>query len=148
MTVRPFSISAFLCLGAALLLWGIYAFTHGYWALVISIVFGWLGVIHALNSIAYLFPKIVARGIHWAHAMTYEVLALACVACSRLARLHPSHQLPAGSAKGRPILLIHGYVNNGSVWIYQKKQLKKAGFGPIYTMDLGYPFHSIVDYAE
>ena len=47
-----------------------------------------------------------------------------------------------------PILLIHGYLNSNLVWLYFGKQLKNRGFGPIYTINLGWPFGSIENYAQ
>lgn len=47
-----------------------------------------------------------------------------------------------------PILMVHGYVNFSSVWIYHRVRLWKMGYGPIYTINLGYPFHSIESYAK
>lgn len=52
--------------------------------------------------------------------------------------------------KGRtctPILLVHGYMHSSAAWIYISKRLAKAGFGPIFSLNLGSPFHSIEEYA-
>jgi pimeloyl-ACP methyl ester carboxylesterase len=47
-----------------------------------------------------------------------------------------------------PILLVHGYLNAGFVWQFQKKRLERDfGHLPIYLIDLGHPFQSIHDYA-
>jgi poly(3-hydroxyalkanoate) synthetase len=43
---------------------------------------------------------------------------------------------------------VHGYLNGGFVWGFHKNRLIANGMGPIYTIDLGYPFHSIHTYAE
>lgn len=48
----------------------------------------------------------------------------------------------------RPILLVHGYLHNGSAWLYQRKALQKAGFGSIFTLNLGSPHCSVEDYSE
>lgn len=53
-----------------------------------------------------------------------------------------------GILGGRPILMVHGYLHDSSAWIFLKRHLRRLGFGPIYTMNLGYPFHSICNYAE
>lgn len=47
-----------------------------------------------------------------------------------------------------PILLVHGYLHNSSAWLYLRRRLKTGGLGPIYTIDLGSPFHTIEEYAE
>lgn len=49
---------------------------------------------------------------------------------------------------GQPILLVHGYLHNSSAWLYMKRRLKAEGFGPLYTINLGSPLHSIEEYAE
>jgi pimeloyl-ACP methyl ester carboxylesterase len=65
----------------------------------------------------------------------------------RVFRFSKSFQKPVGNLEGRPILLIHGYCNDGSAWTYLKHQLAKEKIGPIYTIDLGFPFRSIREYA-
>jgi triacylglycerol esterase/lipase EstA (alpha/beta hydrolase family) len=39
-----------------------------------------------------------------------------------------------------PILLVHGYLNSRFVWNFHGKRLQKLGFGPVYTVNLGWPF--------
>jgi pimeloyl-ACP methyl ester carboxylesterase len=51
--------------------------------------------------------------------------------------------------KGKtPVLLIHGYLHNHTAWLYHRYRLKNANIGPIYTINLGSPLHSIEDYAQ
>jgi triacylglycerol lipase len=80
----------------------------------------------------------------WIYASFVEIFALLGVV---ILRLLPVRNQPKNHG-GRPILLIHGYVNHGSVWFFQKRNLEKLGFGPIYTINLGNPFHSIKRCAE
>lgn len=96
----------------------------------------WLGAIKLLNAVAPKFP--FARPIHWLYAMTFEALAL-CAANG--GRFIPVRKNTTG--QGQPILLVHGYINNDSVWRFQKKRLEALGMGPIYTIKLGNPFKSI-----
>ncbi len=103
--------------------------------------FAWIGGIKLFNTALSGVP--FARLIHWLHAMTFEFFALVGVA---LLRLIPIKGIAKGN--GRPILLIHGYMNHSSVWFLFKKRLESFGFGPVYTMNLGHPFHSIEAYAE
>ena len=55
---------------------------------------------------------------------------------------------PVGASSGTPILLVHGYLHCGSVWAYFRQRLTKAGFGPIYTINLTPALGSIPDYAQ
>lgn len=48
----------------------------------------------------------------------------------------------------KAIFLVHGYLNNSNIWCYFGKYLSKKGLGPIYTINLGGPFHSIEEYAK
>lgn len=107
------------------------------------LIFIWFGTIFLLNLWACLLPVPLARAIHWTHAMTFECLALLGVV---ILRFIPERKKIFG--KGKPILLVHGYINHGSVWSFQKKWLIKRGLGPIYTINLRNPFHSIQDHAE
>lgn len=131
---------------------GIYLFSrpalHSTVLLCASILLGWLGLIQLLNDIARHFPPFLARCVHWVHAMTFESFAVFGILLSHATRLFSStNRRSSETCHGRPILLVHGYFNDSTVWIYQKKQLEESGIGPIYTIDLGYPFRSIIDYA-
>lgn len=53
-----------------------------------------------------------------------------------------------GTEGQRPILLIHGYLSHGSHWRYHRYRLRCAGLGPVYTINLGHPFHTIEEYTE
>lgn len=66
-----------------------------------------------------------------------------------LGRLLPQAGALKTTAGGKgPILLVHGYVNTAWVWVFIKPRLAKAGFGPIYSINLGFPFYSIRTYAK
>jgi triacylglycerol esterase/lipase EstA (alpha/beta hydrolase family) len=100
-----------------------------------------------LNRLADYIPSILGRVIHWIHALVFEAFAVLAVFL-----LHPLKYLIScklnSAASGRPILLVHGYLHDYSAWVYQSYQLKAAGFGPIYMLNLGHPFRSIRSYAE
>ncbi|MBX7065663.1 MAG: alpha/beta fold hydrolase [Parachlamydiales bacterium] len=101
----------------------------------------WMAGIKLINPFASKLP--FPRLIHWAHALTFELLALIGVAFLRFV---PTKEKIQGN--GRPILLVHGYMNHSSVWVLFKKQMEMLGFGPIYMINLGHPFRSIRTYAE
>jgi predicted alpha/beta hydrolase family esterase len=51
--------------------------------------------------------------------------------------------------EGLPILLVHGYLQNQSDWLWFKARLLKTpNIGPIYSLNLYSPFDSIAKYAE
>lgn len=77
----------------------------------------------------------------WIKAILGESVSFTLVTLSRFFKVRKS------GGVGRPILLVHGYINFSSVWLIQKRWLEKAGFGPIYAIDLGHPFHTIEQYA-
>jgi pimeloyl-ACP methyl ester carboxylesterase len=52
-----------------------------------------------------------------------------------------------GASEKTPILMVHGFLHNRSAWVFQKKFLERH-VGPIYTVNLGSPLHSIEQYAE
>lgn len=101
----------------------------------------WLGGVYLLNLIAPRLP--FSHAIRWSYAMTLELLALLGVL---LMRFIPANEVVRG--QGKPILLVHGYMNHGSVWRFPKKRLETLGLGPIYTIHLGHPFRSIRHYAQ
>ncbi|OGN60238.1 MAG: hypothetical protein A3D96_05340 [Chlamydiae bacterium RIFCSPHIGHO2_12_FULL_44_59] len=103
--------------------------------------FAWIVGVKVLKFLAPHIPY--NRPIYWAHALTLECMAFFVVF---ILRFFPSKPLVLG--EGRPVLLVHGYMNHPNVWWFQKKWLKSLGFGPLYTISLGHPFQSIYRYAE
>lgn len=47
-----------------------------------------------------------------------------------------------------PIVLVHGYAQNQSDWFWFQYQLKQAGIGPVYTINLWNPMGSIETHAD
>lgn len=53
------------------------------------------------------------------------------------------------NSEGIPILLVHGYLQNQTDWLWFKHRLQSiAHIGPIYSLNLHAPFDSIAKYAE
>lgn len=115
-----------------------------YISMALAVVTGLLALIKIANSVSVKLPRPFAICIHWIHAMVFEVIALFVVPMLRIF----TATMPSGSKEGRPILLVHGYCNDGTVWLYMRRYLAKEQLGPIYTIDLGHPFRSIRDYAK
>ncbi|MDE3046189.1 MAG: alpha/beta fold hydrolase [Verrucomicrobiota bacterium] len=111
----------------------------------LSTLLGSLAFLKLINTLSHSLPRSVARIIHWIHAMVFEVFSLLFIFSLRFF-FKPKD--PIGNPNGRPILLVHGYCNSGSVWIYQRYKLAQAGLGPIYTISLGHPFRPIHEYAQ
>jgi pimeloyl-ACP methyl ester carboxylesterase len=109
---------------------------------------GALAFLLILNRIASNFPPSLAKWVHWIHAIALECLALTIVFCCKIFVYSFAKRKAAGSTQGRPILLVHGYINNSVVWLFHRHLLKAAGLGPIYAVDLGHPFRSIREYAQ
>ena len=84
----------------------------------------------------------------WLYALVFEVVPVTVTFFLRPIGYLTNQELFVGAAKGRPILLIHGYLHDSSAWLLFKRRLSRWGFGPIYTINLGYPFRSICDYAN
>lgn len=85
----------------------------------------------------------ISRLLQWFYAMFFEIFALLAVI---ILRLIPTKHKTSGN--GRPILLVHGYLNQATVWQVFKKRLEATGLGPVYAISLGYPFRSLKTYAE
>jgi len=85
--------------------------------------------------------------LHRCFAFAMEINSLVTAALLfPLTWLNQYHR-PPGALKGRPILMVNGYLSYGSTWDYQRKELAKKGLGPIYTMNVG-SGKSITSYAE
>ncbi len=113
--------------------------------LFIALILAFLGFLKLLNYLASKREGIVFSLIHWIHAITFEIFGI-CLSGICRASAYFGKQKVEGS--GQPILMVHGYLHNGSAWIYQKRQLAKLGKGPIYTFNLKRPFASIEDHAR
>ncbi len=104
-----------------------------------------LGLVKLLNRFANSFPTPFKQIVFWLHAMAFESLAVLFFFLLKIC--HWGKAKTSGS-QGRPILLIHGYLQNGSNWIFFKPMLTNRNFGPIYTIDLKPHFGSIQEHAE
>jgi len=107
-----------------------------------------LGVVKISNRFACLLPESLRQIVHWIHSMVFEALAVLTTFCIRPLGWMSRHRATGCPEKGRPILLIHGYLHDASAWIYLKRSLCKKGFGPVYTLNLVHPFRSIGSYAK
>ncbi len=83
--------------------------------------------------------------MNWTRAIFLEVFAIVHAVA---ARLIPCPATTLRSGNGQPLLLVHGYCNNAWVWVFLKRKLARAGLGPIYLINLGYPFRSLHTYAQ
>ncbi len=117
--------------------------------LVLAMNFGSLGLLKVANSVAPVLPKFLQTSIHWIHALVFEWMALLFVIpWVHLVHLNRHYKHPLGTGLGKPILLVHGYCNDSSVWFFLRRKLAKAGLGPIYLVNLGSPFRSLDEYVE
>lgn len=107
-----------------------------------------LAGLQILNRAAFFFNSPLSRCVHWIHALSFELLGILAVIATFPIRYFWNDQRVSRSGNGKPILLVHGYLNNGSVWFIQKRWLEAAGLGPIYTINLWHPFCSIQQYAK
>lgn len=146
--------SALILLAGAVFAIGFYfAASHLYpeaaWLfLSLTAAFGFLGGVKILKSFGYLFPAPLYRTICWIHSIVFEAFAVAFSFLMRPFGYVGGVTGKCGLEKGRPILLIHGYLQNATNWVFLKRTLCRRGFGPIYTLNLAHPFRSIADYAE
>lgn len=127
-------------------------YVHSHWAsqgvFIIGFAAGGLSLLKILNGIASYFPRYIASLIHWVHAISFEIFSMAFLALPPIAYLKRKTFLPAGNPKGRPILLVHGYLYHEGVWVYLRQYLGLRGFGPIYAMNLGNPFRPMEEYGK
>lgn len=56
---------------------------------------------------------------------------------------NPKHE----ATNDQPIILIHGYLHNSSVWLWARYRLRSMGYGPIYVINLDWLHSSIQEHA-
>lgn len=82
---------------------------------------------------------------NWTRALTVEAMIIVMsLALRPFAFIKDRESLESG----RPILLIHGYLHNKSAWVYIRQHLRNEKIGPVFAINLGFPFHDILTYAE
>jgi triacylglycerol lipase len=83
--------------------------------------------------------------MNWLRAMLFEMVAIPTIILLQLIGFFwkPSF---SGRHSGTPVLLVHGYINTGAIWLYLKWKIRNLG--PIYTVDLKSPFNSIENHAK
>ena len=117
--------------------------------LTLSIIFGSLALIKLTCSVAASFPQPIRSFVLWTHAMVFEAFTFFFILpWIHFLRFTKNYDRPVGTSNGRPVLLIHGYCNDGTVWAYLRHKLAKNGLGPIYIIHLGNPFLSLQEYAN
>jgi triacylglycerol lipase len=87
------------------------------------------------------------KPMHLLHAAAMELNSAVASAALFPLTLFQNYHGPKGNLKGRPILLVNGYLSFGSTWQYQRQRLIEAGLGPVYTMNIG-SGRSIITYAK
>lgn len=105
----------------------------------------WSATIVVANRVAD--GTYLEKPIHRLHAVAMEVNSGVAAAALFPLTLLKSYHGPQGDFNGQPILMVNGYLSFGSTWHYQRQRLIKAGFGPIYTTNVG-SGKSIKTYAE
>lgn len=110
---------------------------------------GWLlctfGIMLA-NHLARGSQTLWAKNIRQIHAAVVDINCSFASFFLFPAAFFSSYHGAQGNLKGRPILMLNGYLGAGSTWHYLRGQLSEAGFGPVYTMNIG-SFESIGEYA-
>ncbi len=109
-------------------------------------VFLTLAGLKIVNQFADMSDGFLSRFIHWIHALVFEAFALVIMWCCR--PFGYLWKLQSRSGKGKPILLVHGYLHDSSAWIYHRWKLSSQGFGPIYMINLKHPFLPLAKYVQ
>lgn len=94
------------------------------------------------------FPNQLIRTLQWVRAIVLDFFFFFLIVFLRVISLFPFKKKMPASSSQCPILLVHGYLDADFVWFFHKRFLRKRGFGPIYTINLGSPFASIDVFVE
>ncbi len=91
-------------------------------------------------------PGFLQTPLQWFRTLVLEVVALLyCCAVYWI----DGEIIPQEKRKGRPILLLQGYMMvSSSCWWWMRHRLRQEGLGPVYTVDFKNPFGSIEDFAK
>jgi len=79
----------------------------------------------------------IGKPIRLLYAIVMETNANAISTALFPLTLFSRYHAPRSNLKGRPILMVNGYLGFAANWHYQRNELEKAGLGPIYTINMG-----------
>ncbi len=116
----------------------------------LTLVSGWLffsSVFKFLSAYAKKSDGLATKIMRHLDSFASDINTAVTLAAITALSAYKTFHLPIGYPNGRPILMINGYLGSSSNWFYQRSQLADAGFGPIYTANIG-SFESIETYAR
>jgi len=85
----------------------------------------------------------------WSYIKEFAAVILAAIIYpfASIAVAYNPKKLPPDCKK--VTILVHGFLHNSTAWLYLKQRFAKhPELGPIFTINLGHPFHSIETYTE
>lgn len=88
-----------------------------------------------------------ANALHLIRALVLEIIDFNLAVLAMMTSTPPMNPLP-GRVIRRPVMLIHGFVCNHSVWRQWLGCLEDRGFGPVRVVDLEPPFADIEHHAS
>jgi len=113
---------------------------------LLAIILSALSLGFFLKNTVFIFPKRSRRYVVTVYVILLESLGLFLIyLISFYSFFIKSYNT---NMKKTPILLVHGYVNFSSVWLFHALRLKRKGYGPIFLINLGFPFSSIETYTS
>lgn len=86
--------------------------------------------------------------VSYAKSITFELISFIVFTLTSPINVTYFDPKPQKARGNSPILLVHGYLHNSASWLYFLYHLRNSDVGPVYTINLGSPFHSIEEYAE
>lgn len=92
--------------------------------------------------------KNVSLFFSWAQALITDFFALLLVIFLHCFSFFYTPKKHLEKQDGRPILLVHGYCNTSSVWIYIQWKLIQSRIGPVFVLNLRHPFDSIRKHVQ
>lgn len=98
-----------------------------------------------------LLPEPLRSAAHYLWGSAVELVAVAASALlypSAAIDLDPKELPPPVNGKQRVTIMVHGFLHNKSGWEYMKHTFKANDMGPVFTVNLGHPLHSIEDFEK
>lgn len=116
--------------------------------LISSIALGIILLKEFAPKLISLLPEKAQKIAHWVLGSINElgaVLLSAAIYPFAAINFDPK-ELPPETKK--VTILVHGFLHNSSGWFYLRHRLNEENLGPVFTVNLGSPFHSIEEYSE
>lgn len=125
---------------------------------ILELLFCVILIVCFVISVAFLAPKTFRSVYSYFSGILQKIVNIICAIVSEffiiigVLILYPFRLSDPEKAlidqSVTPVLFVHGFLHNNTAWTYHRYRCRKSGLKNLYTVSLGYPWHSIESYSK